>query len=43
VKTFAEAARSLRALRREIMAANGWSLRDFSVAVDDELFSRRIK
>jgi hypothetical protein len=24
----AEAARSLRALRREIMAANGWSLRD---------------
>ena len=28
VKAVAEAARSLRALRREIMAANGWSLRD---------------
>jgi hypothetical protein len=25
---FAEASRLLRALRREIMAANGWSLRD---------------
>jgi hypothetical protein len=28
LKAVAEAARSLRALRREIMAANGWSLRD---------------
>jgi hypothetical protein len=28
VKAVAEAAVSLRALRREIMAANGWSLRD---------------
>jgi hypothetical protein len=28
VKAVAEAARSLRALRHEIMAANGWSLRD---------------
>jgi SAM-dependent methyltransferase len=28
VKVVAEAARSLRALRREIMAANGWSLRE---------------
>ncbi len=28
VKAVAEAARSLRALRREIMAANGWSLRE---------------
>ena len=28
VKVVAEAARSLRALRREIMQANGWSLRD---------------
>ena len=28
VKAVAEAAASLRALRREIMAANGWSLRD---------------
>ena len=28
VKAVAEVARSLRALRREIMAANGWSLRD---------------
>ena len=28
VKAIAEAAVSLRALRREIMAANGWSLRD---------------
>jgi len=28
VKSVAEAAVSLRALRREIMAANGWSLRD---------------
>ena len=27
MKAVAEAARSLRALRREIMAANGWSLR----------------
>ena len=27
-RAVAEAARSLRALRREIMAANGWSLRD---------------
>jgi hypothetical protein len=28
VKALAEAARSLRALRREIMQSNGWSLRD---------------
>jgi hypothetical protein len=28
IRAVAEAARALRALRREIMAANGWSLRD---------------
>jgi hypothetical protein len=34
VKAVAEAARSLRALRREIMAANGWSLRDLYRTLD---------
>jgi hypothetical protein len=34
VKAVAEAAVSLRALRREIMAANGWSLRDLYRALE---------